>query len=161
MTKVKFLSRRALEFCRAKPPPSSLHLSRRFPPVPHPLPQTSTTPLPHFTPKLRGISATQAPTPQPSSTPRSPPSARHVLVQCYSLTHNVVFGRRVHGQAHDLQVYNARLWDSMNWSCVMQGKTKPSLEIERRFVKEICDGRFNATDILVPFQKHLNLSAQN
>ena len=58
----------------------------------------------------------------------------------YNLTLNVCFGVMVHGEVCDLQVYNAGVWVSVNWTCVMQGKTKPSLGNERRFVLEVCDG---------------------
>ena len=39
-----------------------------------------------------------------------------------NLTPNVLFGLMVYGGARSLQVYNAGLWVSVNWTCVLQGK---------------------------------------
>ena len=49
----------------------------------------------------------------------------------------------MHGEGCDLWVYNAVVWDGMNWTYVLQGKTKPSLGNERRLVMEVYDGRLN------------------
>ena len=39
-----------------------------------------------------------------------------------NLTPNVLFGLMVHGEVRVLQVYNAGLWVSVNWTYVMLGK---------------------------------------
>ena len=46
----------------------------------------------------------------------------------------------VHGEVCYLRVYNAGVWDSMNWTCAMQGKTKPSLGNERRLELRLVKG---------------------
>ena len=56
-------------------------------------------------------------------------------------TQNVLFGLMVYGEGCHLWVYNTGLWDSGNWTCVLQDKTNPSLGNERRFMMEVCDGK--------------------
>ena len=36
----------------------------------------------------------------------------------------------VYGEVRAVKVYNAGLWDSMYWTCILHGKTKPSPVIE-------------------------------
>ena len=94
-------------FIVRKAPPSSLHLSHRSLPVPHPLPQTSTTSF--ATPFAENPAQLRQLTPNAPTIEYTPISTIRASTPLYiqSLTQNVLFGLMVYGEVRDLQVYNA------------------------------------------------------
>ena len=121
------------------------------------IPQTSTTPSPYVPPgnsaKLRQPTS-YVPTVEYTSISTIRASTP-LYVQ--NITQNVLFGLMVHGEGCYLWVYNAGVWDSMNWTCAMQGKTKPSLGNEKRSVLEVCDEDAYARTVISRLKPAINM----